>query len=317
MKIRIGHLSTFYHTAILLMAGYPGRRVPAFEAEWRLFGTGPAIMDAFEKGELDIAYVGLPPAVAGIARGVRVRCIAGGHVEGTVITGKSYYIGFPAIADLSRIFEQFKGAKIGVPGKGSIHDVILADCLRKYGLEGDIGVINFRWADLALEAMVKGEVSVVVGTPALAVAARRYAGGEVLYPPSRLWPDNPSYGIVAAAAFLEHNRGALLDFVSAHEEAAGFMRTAPYEAAGVISDFVGFVDRDFVMDTLSVSPKYCAQLTEGYMACTMAFVAAQKALGYIGRDVSREEIFDNTLIREIHGGGDHYGDGIGESAGRA
>jgi NitT/TauT family transport system substrate-binding protein len=310
MKIRIGHLSTFYHTAILLMAGYPGEEEPGFEAEWRLFGTGPAIVNAFEKGELDIAYVGLPPAVIGIARGVRIKCIAGGHVEGTVISGKSVHKGFPATSDLAEILEQYKGLRIGVPGKGSIHDVILSDCLHRFDLNGEVGVVNFRWADMALEAMVKGEVSAVFGTPALAVAVQRYADGKILYPPSRLWPDNPSYGILADTGFLERHRGVLLEFLSAHEKATAFIRSDPGRAAGIIARFVGIVDRDFVLDTLRVSPRYCAQLTQGYTVCTMAFVAAQKALGYIGRDVSRDEIFDVSLIRVIHGEGDHYDDGI-------
>ncbi len=34
-------------------------------AEWKLFGTGPAIVDAFKKRELDMAYIGLPPAIIG------------------------------------------------------------------------------------------------------------------------------------------------------------------------------------------------------------------------------------------------------------
>ena len=47
MKIRIGHLSTFYHTAVLLMAqGDADARLGA-ETEWKLMGTGPEIMKAF------------------------------------------------------------------------------------------------------------------------------------------------------------------------------------------------------------------------------------------------------------------------------
>ena len=88
MKLRIGHLSTFYHTAIILMADGKLQEDLGVDVEWRLFGTGPSIIDAFEKGELDIAYVGLPPALIGIDRGVKIKCVAGGHIEGTVICGK-------------------------------------------------------------------------------------------------------------------------------------------------------------------------------------------------------------------------------------
>jgi len=45
-------------------------------------------MEAFGKGALDLAYI----ACAGyhrMERGVPVICVAGGHMEGTVMAGKS------------------------------------------------------------------------------------------------------------------------------------------------------------------------------------------------------------------------------------
>src|SRR5512143_3164066 len=154
MKIRIGHLSTFYHTAILLMAnGDTNARLGA-EIEWKLMGTGPAIMKAFGRGELDMAYIGLPPAIIGIDQGIKVTCVAGGHVEGTVMAAKARWKGFPETEDLGIILRQFRGRRIGVPGKGSIHDVILFDCIERHGLEEEPTVVNYPWADLVLEAVV-------------------------------------------------------------------------------------------------------------------------------------------------------------------
>jgi len=51
MKLRIGHLSTFYHTAILLMAHRELTAPVDADLEWSLLGTGPAIMKAFDRGE--------------------------------------------------------------------------------------------------------------------------------------------------------------------------------------------------------------------------------------------------------------------------
>ncbi len=308
--VRIGHLSTFYHTAMLLMAqGTLGEKMKA-DVEWKLFGTGPAIVNAFEKGELDLAYVGLPPAIIGVARGVRVKCIAGGHIEGTVLCGKAGKRGFPEIDDLGSVFQQFSGSKIGVPGTGSIHDVILTDCLDRFDLKASVEVIHFPWADAIVEAMVKGEISYAIGTPALAVALERYAGGKILYPPAKLWPYNPSYGIVAHDGLTAARRALAETFLVAHEDAAAFIRNSPEEAAVIISEYVGFIDKTFVLDTLKLSPKYCAQLTDEYISATMDFVAALRKLGYISRNVLREEIFDTSLIRAVHPPGDHYQESV-------
>ena len=312
MTIRIGHLSTFYHTAILLQARGDADARLGTPIDWRLMGTGPAIMQAFQKGELDLAYIGLPPAIIGMDQGVDVVCVAGGHVEGTVMSGKPGWRGFPEEPDIAAVLAQFSAKTIGVPGKGSIHDVILNDAIERSGLRGSIEIRNYPWADLVTEAVVKDQVAAAIGTPALAIAIRRFANGKVLCPPSELWPDNPSYGIVARRDFLSQSPGLVELFLLVHEEAAQFIRSSPREAARLIADYVGVIDQAFVFDTLALSPKYCAALTDRYISATMRFLPVLKKFGYIKSELSEDRIFQRDLIERIHPGGDHYGDGIRE-----
>ena len=310
MLLRIGHLSTFYHTAMLLMADKSLASEIDADIEWKLFGTGPVIVNAFEKNEIDLAYIGLPPAIIAIERGLPIVCIAGGHVEGTVICSKAQYQGYPEIRSLEDILKQFKGMTIGVPGKGSIHDVILQDSLAHAGLRQEIAVNNFAWADMVMEAVVKNEVAAAFGTPALAVSVKHYAGGKILYPPSRLWPNNPSYGILVDKDYLLANQTLVAAFLNAHETATALIRTEPARAADIIAGHVGFIDTAFVLETLTVSPKYCAQLTDPYIASTMGFVSVLHDLGYIRRTLEADEIFDRTLINKVHSGAHHYNAGI-------
>lgn len=308
--IKIGHLSTFYHTAALFLSDPSLMKCLGEQFEWRLFGTGPAIVEAFSRNEIDIAYIGLPPAIIGMARGIRIKCIAGGHIEGTVLCGHSRFPGYPEHTDLGKLLAQFSGMTIGVPGKGSIHDVILSDALDRSGLAGKITVRNFRWADEITEAMKKQQVAAAFGTPALAVAVTRYAAGKLLFPAERIWPDNPSYGIVARDEIITDSADSVRAFLRAHEEAANRFRNEPEAVAGVIAGYIGVVDRDFVIDTIRISPKYCAALTSGYIASTMEFVKTMKRLGYIDRETGEESIFDLSLIREVHPDKDHYQAGI-------
>jgi len=306
MRLRIGHLSTFYHTSILLMADPETTARLGVEVEWKLFGTGPAIVEAFRAGEIDLAYIGLPPAMIGIASGVPIRCIAGGHMEGTVIAGNAGDLDFSGESGLGPIMEQFRGKKIGVPGTGSIHDVILTDTLDRYHLADAVETVHYPWADEVMEAMFRGEVACAFGTPALAAALAHYGEGKVLYPPRLLWPENPSYGIVAKTSFLESAPDITKQFLRLHEKAAETLRTDPKAASEILSSYIGFIDTALVLDTLKISPRYCAQLTEGYITCTLRFVDTLQRLGYIHRRLSREEIFDSRLIAEVHGPGDHY-----------
>lgn len=305
MSIRIGHLSTFYHTSILLMEQGNLDRLLGLPVKWQLYGTGPEIIEAFERDEIDMAYIGLPPVIIGIDRGIRIKCVAGGHIEGTVLASHEDMKAYPEVKDLKDILAQFLGHRIGVPGRGSIHDVIISELIERFDLKGRIKITNFKWADQALEAFVKGDVVAVAGTPALATAIKRYGEGKVIYPPSMLWPNNPSYGIVVSQRLLEY-RDTLERFLNIHEQATAELRERPEEASQAISRFVGIVDSDFVLETIMLSPRYCAQLTEGYIKATMGFVRAMKRLGYIKKDIKREEIFETEIIRNIHVSEDHY-----------
>jgi NitT/TauT family transport system substrate-binding protein len=313
MLLRIGHLSTFYHTAMLLMAEKSLSSNIAAEIAWKLFGTGPAIVNAFEKKEIDLAYVGLPPAIIGIERGVPIICIAGGHIEGTVICGRQRYRGYPEIERLDDILRQFSGKTIGVPGKGSIHDVILQQSIRNAGLGQSVSVRNFAWADMVLEAIIKEEVAAAFGTPALAVSVKQYAGGIILYPPSLLWPNNPSYGILVDKTFLHGNTSLIEQFLRSHETATACIRTDPDRAAGAIATHIGFIDVSFVRETFAISPKYCAQLTDEYIDSTTSFVKILYELGYIRKAIDSDQIFDCSLISKIHPEPEHYSSGIAAS----
>jgi NitT/TauT family transport system substrate-binding protein len=209
-RLRIGHLSTFYHTAFVLM-GTGWLADADIDASWKLFPSGPDIVNALASGEIDLAYIGLPPAMIGIQRGVPIKCVAGGHVEGTVLVAGSQHRSLDEAGDEKTVLEQFR--TIGCPPKGSIHDIIIRDLLSNLDVKAEVK--NYAWADFALAALQDGEIDAAIGTPALAVGARRYAGGKIVIQPRYLWPDNPSYGIVVTRGLMEKDE-PILSFLREH-----------------------------------------------------------------------------------------------------
>ncbi|WP_440950992.1 ABC transporter substrate-binding protein [Methanosphaerula subterraneus] len=306
-SLRIGHLSTMYHTAFLLR----GSKIltdRGIDATWELFPSGPDIINAMHAGTIDLGYIGLPPVIIGIDHGLSLACIAGGHVEGTVIIAGEEIHPLVAYNSISEFLRQFSGKAIGTPPKGSIHDVIVHELLREHGV-CDVTVKNYPWADFLPDALARGEIAAAAGTPALAVTARRYNRANLVVPPDTLWPFNPSYGIVVMRRMLEQKE-ILLQFLSAHEDACELIRHDPRSAACIVAKTTGMVDPDFVMDTYRISPKYCAALPPEYIASTLKFVRTLHELGYISHLIGEDAIFDSSFIRSIHPGSHHYNDGI-------
>ena len=306
-QIRIGHLSTMYHTAFLLR----GTRQLADRGlivTWTLFPSGPDIIAAMQNGTIDLGYIGLPPVVIGIDRGLSLACIAGGHVEGTVMIADPGTSTLAEAGSMQKFLAQFSGKAIGTPPRGSIHDVIVHELLREHGIS-DVAVKNYPWADFLSDALQTGEIGAAAGTPALAVTARRYGSAKLAVPPEHLWPFNPSYGIIVMRKMLE-KKDLLTRFLTAHEAACELIRHDPATAAGVVAKTTGMVDAAFVMETYRISPKYCAALPPEYVSSTMKFVRTLQMLGYISRQIGEDEIFDRSLIAAVHPGPHHYHDGM-------
>ena len=180
-QLRIGYLSTLYHTSHILK--HQGRIDAGLgvAAQWQLFGTGPAMIEAFARGELDLGYIGLPPAMIGISRGLPLKCIAGGHIEGTVMVGTADLAACPGHARRNGILARFAGKKIGAPARGSIHDIIIRHLLHTQAVAG-ASVVNYPWADLMPQAITDGEIAAAVGTPPLAAVAQAWYGHSIHHP---------------------------------------------------------------------------------------------------------------------------------------
>lgn len=305
---RIGYLSTAYHTSFILIGTDWVKKKMKINADWKLFPTGPEMIKAFMKGELDIGYIGLPPAMIGIDKGLAIKCIAGGHMEGTVFAAKKKYKTLSELGSVEKVLQQFKGKTIGTPTKGSIHDVIIRNLLEKSDLQQEIVIKNFSWADQILEAMEDNEVEGGVGTPPLSLLASKLLGARVILPPHLMWPNNPSYGIVATLDRIENSSLTLEGFLSLHEEACNLIRMQPQQAAEIAANTLGTVDRNFVLEVYAVSPKYCASLSREYVDSTLAFVPFLQKKGYIKKPLDRDDIFYTKFIQKVHMEKPHYDD---------
>ncbi len=302
-QLKIGYLSTMYHTSHIIKAERWIEKCMDTTPEWHLFPTGPVMVDAFAAGTIDIGYIGLPPAMIGIEKGIPIKCIAGGHMEGTLMLALKDYQSFEELQSIDQVLKQFEGKTLGTPTRGSIHDVIIRNLTE--ARDEHIKIINFSWADLIPEAIESGEIAGAVGTPPLAVISNQECGTRVVLPPDRLWPHNPSYGIVIREELLG-NKKLLEDFLTLHEKACNLIREQPEKTASIVSDEIKVVDSSFVTRVFQISPKYCASLPKSYIDSSMEFLTVLNKLNYIETPLVEEDIFDLTIVQKIHPQPDHY-----------
>jgi len=306
-KLKIGHLSTIYHTNFILMENEDFMNDIKQDINWILFGTGPEMVHAFKRRELDIGYMGLPPAIIGIDCGVPIKCVAGGHVEGTIMVAKKDYKHIKSLNnDIYNVLKQFRKKSIGVTSKGSIHEVILNYYLEKFNLVDEITIKNYEQAEFIAKDMKDGILEAGVGTPALAVFASTLLDTHLVIEAKDLWSNNPSYGIFINNKFIQSESNLVLKFLYHHKNASNLLRNSPIVAAEKIAKTFGIIDKDYASSVLKISPKYCISLSEGYIEATMRFVKTLYKLKYINQKLKIEDIFDFQFINQIHPEPAHY-----------
>ncbi|HEX3014449.1 MAG TPA: ABC transporter substrate-binding protein [Methanobacterium sp.] len=297
----MGYLSTIYHTSFILK-NKPLGNLNNYDLKWSLFATGPAMKDAFASGDLDVGYIGLPPVMIGIENGLKIKCVGGGHVEGTVMVAPESYKTFDELGSVNAVLKQFEGKIIGTPSKGCIHDVIIREMTKNF----DIEIKNFSWADFIPDGIEEGEIAAGVGTPSLATVTSRRFASNVVIPPHNLWPYNPSYGIVVKEELIDESPEFITDFLKAHEDACNLVRLHPEQAAEIALKEIRVFDKDFVRDTYKISPKYCASIPDEYIESTLKFIPVLQRLGYMKGNLKQKNIFNLEFIREVHPEPAHY-----------
>ncbi|MBI5680204.1 MAG: ABC transporter substrate-binding protein [Methanobacterium sp.] len=299
--MRIGYLSTIYHTSFILK-NYPSKHLKDYNLEWSLFATGPAMIEGFESGDIDVSYIGIPPVMIGIENGLKIKCIGGGHIEGTVMVSPTSYKSFDELGSMDAVLNQFEGKTIGTPTHGCIHDVIIREITKDY----DIHIKNFTWADFILDAIEEGEIAAGIGTPSLKTVISNRFDSKIVIPPNQLWPYNPSYGITVKEELIDKSPEFITNFLKAHEDACNLIRLHPEKAAEKALKEIEIIDKDFVLDTYKISPKYCASIPKEYIESALKFIPVLRSLGYMKKNLKEKDIFDTEFIEKIHPEPAHY-----------
>lgn len=296
-----------YHTSFMIMYRESVKKKLKRNIEWNLFSTGPEMLDAFRKDKIDFGYLGLSPTIIAIDKGIDIKCIAGGHIEGTIMIASKKYKNLSKLKNhYSKVFGQFIGKTIGVPKKGCMHEVILSRYLMDLDLVGKIKIKYYDVPEYIAIDLKDGIIDGAVGTPALAVFCNRISSSQIIIPTDKLWPFNPSYGIICRNEYMYNHEDIIVNFLKLHTECCSDLKAHLEQSAIEISLQLNVVNANYVKEVLSLSPKYCSALSSNYIKTTLEFVDFMKKLRYIRRIFTINDIFELKYINQVHPSPDHY-----------
>src|SRR5262249_39469340 len=86
--LRVGYISIFPMTQLFVMEARRWTREVGLELILKRFSSGPPMVEALASDALDVAYIGIGPALLARARGLDVKVVAANVIEQVALIGR-------------------------------------------------------------------------------------------------------------------------------------------------------------------------------------------------------------------------------------
>ena len=170
--VKIGYLPSDHHAALFIADAQGQYEKNGIKTKLVHFNNGGDMMVAIASGDLDIAYVGITPALSSISRGVPAKVVSSVQNEGSgiVVDSKS---NINSVSDL-------KGKKISTPGDSSIQYLLLVYALEKAGLKKeDVSISSMKVASMMDALRTSNIDGMCIFEPFVTMASEEGIGKEI------------------------------------------------------------------------------------------------------------------------------------------
>jgi len=237
-KVRLGYFANLTHAQALIgvTRGDFQRVLGDVPLDTKVFNAGPAVVEAFFAGELDLAYCGPSPAILTYVKshGKAVRIVAGSAANGVVIVARKH----SGIAKL----EDLNGQRIATPQFGNSQDI----SARVYVLKTLGAALKEKNGDTEIQTIANAEQLGLFRAGQLDAAwvpepwgARliHEAGAVLLAEEKDMWPGRRfcSTVVLASTKFIEEYPETVKTFLAEHARLTEWVNANPAAAAAQIN----------------------------------------------------------------------------------
>jgi len=247
------------------------------------FRTGLELAAALARGDVDVAWACLGPAVLARARGVPIKVVAGAHLHGYAIVARL------GISNLS----QLSGGVVASPGKGSPAYLLLAIVMERHDLNASVKKMV---PQIAANAVMTGQVDAAALPEHYATLAAMRGGCRVLVRSQDVWPDMPGSVLVVREDLLESDPGLVRALVRAAAQATDLILEDPEEAARIVASRLGISEAEAEESMSHLEYSVGLNLTE-----IEEYVNLMVRYGCIEDPVPVDELVDASILEEVLG----------------
>ena len=284
-ELRLGYFANVTHAQALVgLANGEFEKQLGTDVKFvpKLFGSGPAAIEALLADEVDMTYVGPSPAINGFIRseGKALRVIAGAVQGGAVFVRRSDVV-------LNQK-EDFSGRRFASPQIGNTQDISLRTFLAQMGhltkeRGGTVEVLPMANADILTLFLRKELDGAWVPEPWGAILVHR-AQGVILVDERDLWPDGKfaTTLLVASQKFLEARPESAQRIVNAHVELTRWIQDHRQDVGTILNGEIAKYTRKRLDETILSDALSRLDVTVDPLESSLeAFFERARVLGYL------------------------------------
>jgi len=262
------------------------------------FTDGPAIIQAYGSGELDVAMFGIVPSMIVIDRGIPAKATAANIKEPMAIMAHE---DLQAMwdehgADAFAVWQEEKGRRFrfGTFPQGSVPDVLLRHWLEQAGVEmSTVDIIEVNGANAVWQAVANGEVDgSSIMEPVPTRASEEGVPVQTFRTAAEVMPGQPA--AVTLMSESVRDTPVAMQFLEQHVRATEFIRNDPEATAEIVEAGIG-MDAEQALAALQGPLSNFVTDPREIESGTEIFSRFAHENGQIDEQLSLEQIFDYSV----------------------
>ena len=302
VNVRVGYFPNITHSQALV-----GRQQGTFQKaigeknkiDWKLFNAGPAEIEAFFAGAIDIGYIGPGPAINGYAKSKGdIQIIAGATDAGAIFVSKKGLI-IKNLKDLS-------GKKIAVPQFGNTQDLTLRNILSANGLKDKTkgGTVEIRQAANAdiLTLLQKGDIDVALVPEPWGSRLIKEAKANVILDFKDVFRDGnyTTAVVVVRTKFLKDHPQIVENFIKNHVETTEYINKNQDKAKEIVNNQITELTKKGISkDVLDAAFNRLTITNNPEKDSVLDFVKSSVKEGFLKTEPDTKDLFNLTILNKV------------------
>ncbi|VCU69120.1 alkanesulfonate transporter substrate-binding subunit [Pigmentiphaga humi] len=275
------------------------------------FQSGPALVQALLAGQLDIAYVGIGPALVARGKGANIKVVASNIVEQVSFVAMGDLAPYFASGDAATAFARFAKDKGRQPviasyPKGAVPEAALQYWLRnRIKVEPSSFKLIYQGEAQMQQTLLTGAVDgAVILEPTVTTVLSKAPKARVVARGSDLFPKQPGAVLLVREKLINEQPALVRSLVAAHVAATRLLDTDPAKAAPMVQKYVGGgrLPLDLVQKSIVNSKGQFEADPNAIIAATLVLQKFQADTGTLeGPAVDVAKLFDTRFYDEVAG----------------